>query len=204
MYALRRYWEQCCSVSWLQPWHSLGFPLLLKLWQRHLTRPIHSRASAAHQCSPSLDSSQDEIPTASPDLVETLETFRRSRVRRRGVWCIVHVKSELLIGVEIPTAFLVLFPSFQVFHLVWRSANRLGNFRRRRESINALQGEGEWFLLRDSNCVSHFLKLTGVFHLLERTEDARNFLCRGDGGVLCSARFAGRVWVFAAEVQCSF
>lgn len=57
--------SKVCSVSWLQPWHSLGFPLLLKLWRRLLTRSIHSRASAA-QCSPSLDSSQDEIPTASP------------------------------------------------------------------------------------------------------------------------------------------
>lgn len=39
------------------------------------------------------------------DLVERLENFRRSRVRGRGVGFIVHVKWELLIGVEIPTAF---------------------------------------------------------------------------------------------------
>jgi hypothetical protein len=56
------------------PWHSLGFPLLLKLWRRLLTRPIHSRASAA-QCSPSLDSSQDEIPTASPGSSQEDESF---------------------------------------------------------------------------------------------------------------------------------
>lgn len=50
------------------------------------------------------------------------------------------------------------------------------------------------FLLRDSNCVPHFLKITGVFYLLERSDEAREFHASKRSGKNSFAR--------ASQVEC--